>query len=132
MTRRGRAAILLWIAFLAACALLASRARFTTDLSAFLPSSPTPAQRVLVDQLREGVVSQLLLVGLEGAPPERLAQMSAAFAEQLAGAPEFLYVSNGAQERMQADAQFLLAHRYLLSSDVTRGALQRRRAARGT
>ena len=119
MTRRGRAAILLWIAFLTACALLASRARFTTDLSAFLPSSPTPAQRVLVDQLREGVVSQLLLVGLEGAPPERLAQISAALAEQLAGVPEFLYVSNGALERMQADAQFLLAHRYLLSSGVT-------------
>ena len=104
MRRRGRAAIVLWIAFLAGIGLLASRARFTTDLSAFLPSSPTPAQRVLVDQLREGVVSQLLLVGLEGAPPERLAQMSAVLAEQLAGAPEFLYVNNGGEERMQADA----------------------------
>ena len=56
MTARGRAAILIWIVFLAACAILASRAHFTTDLSAFLPGSPTPSQRVLVDQLREGVV----------------------------------------------------------------------------
>ena len=117
--RRGRAAILLWIAFLAACAFVASRARFTTDLSAFLPSSPTPAQRVLVDQLREGVVSQLLLVALEGAPPERLAQMSTALADALTAAPEFLYVSDGAEERMRTDAQFLLAHRYLLSAGVT-------------
>ena len=34
-------------------------------------------------------------------------------------APEFVYVNNGAQERMQADAEFLFAHRYLLSPGVT-------------
>ena len=56
MTARARAVVLVWIVFLAACVDLASRARFATDLSAFLPEAPTPAQRVLVDQLREGVV----------------------------------------------------------------------------
>ncbi len=119
MTRRGRAAVLVWILFLAACALVASRARFTTDLSAFLPGSPTPSQRVLVDQLREGVVSQLLLVAVEGASADRLARISAALAQRLGAAPEFAYVANGAQERMQADAEFLLANRYLLSPGVT-------------
>jgi predicted exporter len=119
VTARGRAAVLIWIVFLAACAIVASRAHFTTDLSAFLPGSPTPSQRVLVDQLREGVVSQLLLVAMEGAPQARLAQISTALTEQLAAAPEFIYVSNGAQERMQADAEFLLTHRYLLSPGVT-------------
>ena len=39
--------------------------------------------------------------------------------ERLADAPEFVYVNNGAQERMQADAEFLFAHRYLLSPGVT-------------
>jgi predicted exporter len=119
VTLRGRAAILVWIVFLAACAVVASRARFTADLSAFLPGSPTPSQRVLVDQLRDGVVSQLLLVGLEGAPADQLARISTALTERLAVAPEFVYVSNGEQERMQAEAAFLLTHRYLLSPGVT-------------
>lgn len=119
MTARGRALVLIWIVFLAACAVLAVRARFATDLSAFLPAAPTPAQRVLVDQLREGVVSQLLLIGLEGAPVDRLAGLSTALAQQLAAAPEFAYASNGAQESMQAEAQFLLTHRYLLSPGVS-------------
>jgi len=118
VTARGRAAVMVWIVFLAACAIVASRARFTTDLSAFLPGSPTPSQRILVDQLREGVVSQLLLVALEGAPANQLARISATLTDRLRAAPEFVYVSNGAQEGMQADAEFLLAHRYLLSPGV--------------
>ena len=119
MTLGGRAAVLVWMAFLAGCAIVASQARFTTDLSAFLPGSPAPSQRVLVDQLREGVVSQLLLIALEGAPAEALSRVSEALADRLAQAPEFVYVSNGAQERLQADGEFLLRHRYLLSPGVT-------------
>jgi predicted exporter len=119
MTLGGRAAVLVWIAFLAGCALVASQARFTTDLSAFLPGSPTPSQRVLVDQLREGVVSQLLLIALEGGPAEALSRVSSALADRLAEAPEFVYASNGAQERLHADGEFLLRHRYLLSPGVT-------------
>ena len=119
MTLRGRTSVYLWIAFLAACAVIASQARFTTDLSAFLPRSPTPSQRILVDQLREGVVSQLILIGLEGAARDKLTQLSNALTDRLLRTPEFAYVSNGAQERMEADGQFLLRHRYLLSPDVT-------------
>jgi predicted exporter len=57
VTLWGRTPVYLWILFLAACAVIVSQARFTTDLSAFLPRSPTPSQRILVDQLHEGVVS---------------------------------------------------------------------------
>jgi len=130
VTARARAVVLVWIVFLAACAVLASRARFATDLSAFLPAAPTPAQRVLVDQLREGVVSQLLLIGLEGAAADRLAGLSTGLAQQLAAAPEFAYASNGAEESVRADAQFLLTHRYLLSPGVSAGRRSRRRASR--
>jgi len=116
---RGRARIFVWFVFLAACIVVAVQARFTADLSAFLPSSPTPAQRVLVDQLRAGVVSQVLLIGLEGAPAAQLAGISEALNERLVGMPQFTYVSNGGQARMQADAAFLLRHRYVLSPGVT-------------
>jgi len=115
----GRTRVVLWIVFLAACAAVASQAHFTTDLSAFLPRSPTPSQRILVDQLRAGVVSQVILIGVQGAPQDKLAQVSNALVERLAQAPEFAYASNGAQERMEADGKFLLRNRYLLSPGVT-------------
>ena len=42
------------------------RAHYTADLSAFLPGAPTAAQQLLVDQLREGPASRLILVSIEG------------------------------------------------------------------
>jgi predicted exporter len=44
--RRRIAAIMLWLAFLAGCLLIISRTHFTTDLSAFLPRTPTPEQQL--------------------------------------------------------------------------------------
>lgn len=115
----GRAPVYLWILFLAACAAVAWRADYTADLSAFLPRHPTPSQRILVDQLRAGVVSQVMLVALDGAPPEQLGRLSTALAERLAHFEEFAFVSNGASSQMEADGKFLLEHRYLLSAGVT-------------
>jgi predicted exporter len=116
---RRIAVLVAWAAFVAACAWIALHARYTTDLSAFLPRSPSASQKILVDQLREGVVSRLILVGIEGAPPATLAALSEALAVRLAGDPDFAYVNNGAQSRLTADGEFLLRHRYLLSSGVT-------------
>ena len=116
---KGRAWVFLWVVFLGACAAIAARAHFTTDLSAFLPRAPTPDQQLLVDQLREGVVSQLFLIGLDGAPVEQLARLSNALTDRLARTSEFAYVNNGAQERIEADGRFLMRHRYLLSPGVT-------------
>ena len=66
MTRPGVVATLLWAALAAAAVLIVTRAHYTTDLSAFLPRTPTAAQRLLVDQLREGVASRLIIVAIEG------------------------------------------------------------------
>ena len=56
--RRGLTAITLWLAFLLGCAGVISRTQFTTDLSAFLPRTPTPEQQLLMDQLRDGLASR--------------------------------------------------------------------------
>ncbi|MBT9497068.1 MAG: hypothetical protein IV103_07290, partial [Zoogloea sp.] len=61
--------VLLWLLGLALCATLALRAHYSADMSAFLPRNPTPAQQLLVEQLTEGVLSRLLLVGIEGGTP---------------------------------------------------------------
>lgn len=117
MTRR--LAISLWLAFLAISAIIIARTNFTADLSAFLPSSPTPEQRLLVDQLKDGAVSRMLLVGLRGDDPLARAELSKAMAAKLRGQPEFLAVSNGEPVSFDKDRELLFSRRYQLSSTVT-------------
>ncbi len=116
---RPRIAIGLWLLLLAACAVIVSRTSFTTDLSAFLPRSPTPAQQVLVDQLREGVVSRLMLIGIGGDKTEALARISRELARDLRQQDAFASVDNGDDPQAGADREFVWRHRYLLSPDVS-------------
>jgi len=121
--RRGP--LLAWLAFVAACAIVAAHARFTADMSAFLPEAATPAQRLLVGELREGVASRLLLVGIEDAEPDKLAALSRALAKRLQGRAEFVYVANGDAALAGADRDFLFSHRYVLSPGMTPGHFDR-------
>jgi len=116
---RHRAQILgLWVVALAACAYVIAHARFSADLSAFLPAHPTAAQRLLIAQLREGPASRLILIALTGADPAQRAATSRALAERLRHAGEFTLVGNGAGDEQTSDAKFVFAHRYLLSDAV--------------
>jgi predicted exporter len=116
LTRRLPLAV--WLVFAAACAWVAAHARYTADMSAFLPDAATPLQRLLVAELREGVTSRLILIGIEGAPAERLAAVSRALAKRLEGRPEFAYLANGEARLAAAERDFLFANRYLLSPGV--------------
>lgn len=116
---RASIAIGLWILFLGACGIVISRASFTTDLSAFLPRAPTPAQQLLVDQLSDGVVSRLMLIGITGASPETLARISRDIAKDLRKREAFFSVENGEALLSIADRDFVWRHRYLLSPDVS-------------
>ena len=111
--------ITLWLIFLALCIMVVSKVQIGADLSAFLPSTPTPAQRLLSEQLRDGVVSRLILIGIEGGAPATLAQASKQLAQRLRNAPEFSLVSNGEESSLAKDQAYLLENRYLLSSAVT-------------
>lgn len=111
--------IILWLTFLTICVLGVGRARFTADLSAFLPSSPTEEQALLVDLLRDGIASRLILVGIEGGDDAAREQTSRALAAQLRTHPAFTAISNGETVGEQADQRWLFEHRYLLSPDVT-------------
>ena len=77
MTRTGWLATAVWAALVAAATVVVVFAHYTTDLSAFLPRSPTATQRLLVDQLREGIASRLILVGIEGADSAARARLRA-------------------------------------------------------
>ncbi|MGO9931994.1 MAG: MMPL family transporter [Steroidobacteraceae bacterium] len=110
---------LLWLCCIAFAAIVVARARYITDLSAFLPSNPTPIQQLLVDQLREGPASRLILIAIEGGGEAARARASLAMMNRLRADPQFSRVENGAADARQSDREFLFKHRYLLSEAVT-------------
>lgn len=116
-----RWAIAVWLIFLALCIFIISRIQIGADLNAFLPSSPSPAQQLLTEQLRDGIVSRLILVGIEGGAPETLAKASKNLAQRLRKEPALLVVNNGEEGSMDKDRDFIFENRYLLSSAVTAG-----------
>ncbi|MCK9214059.1 MAG: MMPL family transporter, partial [Rhodoferax sp.] len=117
--RRGRLAVALWLAFLLLCAGVIGRTSFTTDLSAFMPRTPTPEQQLLMDQLRDGLASRLILVGIEGADAPRRARLSKHIAQRLRTDAAFVTVNNGEPVNTERDRAFLFNNRYLLSPAVT-------------
>ena len=119
MQRRGLPAITLWLVFMLACGVLIGRTHFTTDLSAFLPRTPTPEQTLLMDQLRDGLTSRLILVGIEGADAPTRARLSKQTASLLRADPAFVTVNNGEPVNTERDRAYLFNHRYLLSPAVT-------------
>ena len=113
-----RVVIALWIVGLLFAGSVIMRTTFSTDMSAFLPRSPLPAQQILVDQLREGIVSRLVLLAIEGAPPEALAALSKTMADELRMDPAFGLISNGDEAAFARDRDVLWRNRYLLSPAV--------------
>ncbi len=113
--------LVVWSVVLAVCGVIVSNTRFSSDLSAFLPRSPTPAQQALVEQLKDGVVSRLVLVGLRGAPPDRLAAINKSMAAALRQDARFVAVSNGEPASQDADREFIFRYRYLLSTHIAPG-----------
>jgi predicted exporter len=108
----------LWLCCVALAAVIVARAHYITDLSAFLPASPTPTQQLLVDQLRDGPASRLILMAIEGGDTGVRARVSVAMAGRLRRDRQFSSVDNGEPVTAERDREFLFQHRYLLSDQV--------------
>src|SRR5882757_9386135 len=119
MTRTGWLATAVWAALVFAATVVVVFAHYTTDLSAFLPRSPTATQRLLVDQLREGIASRSILIGVEGADSAERARISLAMGRRLRADRQFVAVNNGEPVGLDRDRELLFNHRYLLSEAVT-------------
>lgn len=111
--------VALWLAASALLALVVARAHYSADLSAFLPATPTAAQAMLVDQIREGPASRLILIAIEGADAPRRARLSAHLASRLRGDAHFRAVLNGDSSTAGADRAFVFSYRYALSERIT-------------
>ena len=115
MRRRGSVAFTLWLVLLSACLWVVVRTHFTADLSAFLPRTPTEEQQLLIDQLKSGIASRLILIGIEGDNQAGRARVSRDLAARLRTDPQFLHIANGEMLGLERDTQVLLENRYLLS-----------------
>ncbi|MET0335063.1 MAG: MMPL family transporter, partial [Rhizobacter sp.] len=116
LVRRG--VLVVWLACVALAIGIAWRTHYVADLSAFLPSTPSAEQAVLLDQLRSGVASRLVLIGLEGGTPAARQGASRQLAQALRQSGAFDAVHNGDNAQFEATGKFLFDHRYLLSPAV--------------
>lgn len=114
-----RTAIAIWLVLILASLVIISRSHFTADLSAFLPRTPTAEQQLLMDQLKDGLASRLILVGIEGSDASNRAQFSKEIARTLRANPAFVSVNNGEPVTTERDHSYLFNNRYLLSPTVT-------------
>lgn len=118
MSSRRRLAFIVWLVLLAACALQVARTRFVADLSSFLPEAPSDEQRLLVDQLRDGALSRVMLAGIEGADEPTRARLSRELVQRLASDSRFALASNGASAGLERERGLVFDHRYVLSPQV--------------
>lgn len=124
--RRGALVVALWLGAVAAALVVAWRAHYVADLSAFLPSAPTPEQAVLLDQLKSGATSRLLVIGIEDGAPGAGADAAAAaraeastrLAAALRASGAFASVNNGESGAWADAGRFVFDHRYALSPAV--------------
>ncbi len=119
MNAQARYILVAWILLLGVLGSAVIQAPFTTDMSVFLPRSPKPEQQILVDQLRDGVASRLLMVGIAGSDAPTRAQLSRTLAERLGRVDAFTRVDNGAVPINRLDQAYVWRNRYLLSPTVS-------------
>jgi predicted exporter len=111
--------IAIWLTVLLISLWVGLRSEFRADISAFLPRNPTPDQQLLVDQLKDGAVSRLILVGVDGNNAATIGAVSKSMAEKLRVDPQWTIISNGELVGAEKDGKFLLDNRYLLSPTLS-------------
>lgn len=102
-----------------ACVWMLTGIRLNTDMSAFLPSNPNEHQRLLVDQIKEGALSRMVLIGIEGGDAAARAATSERLAAALRDNPGLTSVVNGDAPSRARDQALLMQSRYLLSPQVS-------------
>jgi len=98
---------------------IAVRSRYTADLSAFLPRRASATQQLLIEQLRAGPATHLIIAEISGGDARVRAQLSTQLARLVRAEPAFTAVSNGDAAQLERDQRFLFDHRYLLSHEVS-------------
>ncbi|MBL8267655.1 MMPL family transporter [Steroidobacter sp.] len=122
-TRASIFLLVAWVVLLAGLTWFVQRQlQVSTDLRLFLPSPTTAEQQLLLEEIGEGPASRVMVISLEGAPPEELADASRALVESLQSSPNFRLITNG-EMSLDSVPDELLPYRYLLSPTLDERAL---------
>ncbi len=110
-----------WLAVLGlAAGWLTMHLKPATDLTAFLPAQASAEHAMLLDELRDGATTRLILIAIEGADSEVLAAASKQFATSLQSRSELRRIDNGQRGDDDRLLSLALAQRYLLTpNDVS-------------
>ncbi len=106
----------IWAAVLALAGYaLGATTQIGSDLRLFLPKAETPAERILLEQLKDGPGTRLLLLALSGADNSRLAEVSDQMSNQLRSNAAFTQVENGSLHTDARMQEQMFRYRYLLT-----------------
>jgi len=116
---------LLWLILVLASVAQIQRTAIVTDVTSFLPGAADADQRLMADQLRDGLSTRIMLLALRlqdtpaASPPDAmrrraLREASDALRDRLAGQKPFAWVSNGDFSAHVAEREKLFGARYLL------------------
>ena len=89
------------------------------DVSLFLPQSSSPQEQFLVNQFRQGPGAKLLIISLQGADSETLAQLSNSLIKILKNDKAFVKALNSEGTINPQTEKFLFSNRYLLSPTLS-------------
>ena len=127
--------LLNWVWLIAASVMVAVvylRLELSFDLSAFVPRQTTLSHEILIEQIRRGPASRLLVIGIGGASGKALADASDQLKRNLSESPAFVTVMNGVFEAgattvpAPVDTYYLLMRDLDYSTEALRSALQSR------
>ncbi len=96
-----------------------TQTKIESELSLLLPPGNTPIEQLLVDQIRHGPTSRLLLLGIQGDTLEVLTQASREFSGRMRNSQDFLQVNNGSQQWLPDQQSVFFRYRFLLSPSMT-------------
>jgi len=117
MTRQALLPLLAWLLLLMAAIAALRGTPVTHDLTQFLPTGATYEQQLATSLIRSGPASRLILIGLENATPEALADTSQRMATMLQASGLFSQVNNGMRfDKDRLELEF--RYRYLLAPNT--------------
>ena len=103
-----------------AAGLVFSRITVRTNMADFLPRGGSEISRLILDELRSGVATNLIMLGVEGASPHELARISESMTAALRQTGLFTFVDNSTRQFSGSeDEKWLFSHRYLISPATT-------------
>lgn len=117
-----RIALGLWLLALAVAAVVVAGGRVTSDATVFLPAGASAEQRLILDDMRGGAASRVLLIAVDRAKDARGA--AERLRQRLDSSARFELVATRPDPQALAGAEQLFRYRYLLSDRVSAEAFE--------